>query len=207
MPSTNALALAGMFIFDLDGTLTVPTLDFDAIRAEIGLPPGPILESLERLSAVERAAAAVILERHERLAAEESRLYPGAGETVAALRRAGWPVAVLTRNARRWAEVVFRKHNLVIDGLHTREDGAFKPSPDPVLRLCAAFERSPAASWMVGDHHFDLTSGRTAGCRTVLMLGDRPRPDYADEADHVITDLGELLALSETARTSPNASA
>ena len=35
-------------IFDLDGTLTEPVLDFDAMRAEIGLPEGvPILEQLD----------------------------------------------------------------------------------------------------------------------------------------------------------------
>ena len=35
------------FIFDLDGTLTVPELDFAAIRAEMGIAEGPILEELE----------------------------------------------------------------------------------------------------------------------------------------------------------------
>ena len=63
----------GMVIFDLDGTLTVPALDFDAIRAEIGLPPGPILESLERLSQAERRRAEEILHRHESVARSEER--------------------------------------------------------------------------------------------------------------------------------------
>ena len=36
-------------IFDLDGTLTQPFLDFDKMRTEMGLPrdAGPILEALE----------------------------------------------------------------------------------------------------------------------------------------------------------------
>jgi HAD superfamily hydrolase (TIGR01509 family) len=186
---------AGMMVFDLDGTLTVPTLDFDAIRAEIGLPPGPILESLARLTEAEQAAAHAIVERHERIAAEESQLYAGAIETLAELRAAGWPVAVLTRNARRWAEVVFRKHGIVIDGLHTREDGALKPSPEAVLRLCAKFQRQPSASWVVGDHLMDLLCGQAAGCRTVLMVGNDPPPDYADQADFVITELRALLEI------------
>lgn len=185
----------GMLIFDLDGTLTVPMLDFDGIRAEIGLPPGPILESLARLSASERDAAHVILERHERIAAEESRLHPGAAEVVAELRRRGWPVAILTRNARRWAEFVFRKHGLLVDGLYAREDGPMKPSPQPVLTLCAAFDRDPAASWVIGDHLMDLQAGRAAGCRTVLMIGADPPPDYADQADHVIAHLQSLLQI------------
>ena len=44
------------FIFDLDGTLTVAVHDFDAIRAELGLPVGrPILEELATLPLAEAA--------------------------------------------------------------------------------------------------------------------------------------------------------
>lgn len=37
-------------IFDLDGTITQPYFDFDAMREEIGLAKdsGPILESMEK---------------------------------------------------------------------------------------------------------------------------------------------------------------
>ena len=52
-------------IFDLDGTLTQPLLDFDLIRAEIGLGPGPILEQLSALTQAERDRAETILRRHE----------------------------------------------------------------------------------------------------------------------------------------------
>ena len=38
-------------IFDLDGTITEPYLDFDAIREEIGLGKngGPVLEAMEKM--------------------------------------------------------------------------------------------------------------------------------------------------------------
>ena len=50
-------------IFDLDGTLTEPVLDFDAIRAEIGLPEGvPILEHLDVLDGAGRARAEAVTE-------------------------------------------------------------------------------------------------------------------------------------------------
>jgi len=41
-------------IFDLDGTITQPYFDFDAIREEIGLPrdSGPILEIIESKNSV-----------------------------------------------------------------------------------------------------------------------------------------------------------
>ena len=37
------------FIFDLDGTLTIPQLDFEGSRKEMGIAAGPILEELELL--------------------------------------------------------------------------------------------------------------------------------------------------------------
>ena len=42
-------------IFDMDGTLTKPCLDFDAIRAEMGLSGEPILEAMARMTPDERA--------------------------------------------------------------------------------------------------------------------------------------------------------
>lgn len=43
-------------IFDLDGTITVPFFDFDAIREEMGLSKdtGPILEAMEKMSPDQR---------------------------------------------------------------------------------------------------------------------------------------------------------
>ncbi|MFH0981016.1 MAG: HAD family hydrolase [Planctomycetota bacterium] len=180
-------------IFDLDGTLTVPCLDFDAIRAEIGLPPGPILEALERLSNAARQRALQILDRHEREAAENSKLQEGAAQTVHRLRERGFGVGILTRNTRKWTEFVLAKHGVSVDALRCRDDGTVKPAAEPVLRLCADLDADPSQTWVVGDHLFDLLAGAGAGAHTVLMRGDRQAPEYAAQADHVIGRLEELL--------------
>ena len=180
-------------IFDLDGTLTVPVLDFDTIRAEIGLPPGPILEALEHMKPPERARAQAILDAHERGAAEQSALQDGAVETVAELGTRGFAVGIVTRNSRRWTEYVLSRHRLTVDGLHTRDDGAIKPDPQGVLDLCRRFKADPDSSWMVGDYLFDIQAGTRAGLTTVLMISDRPKPAFADQADHVIRALPELI--------------
>jgi len=180
-------------IFDLDGTLTVPYLDFDAIRDELGLPPGPILEALESLGDAERACARHVLDRHERQAAEDSTLQPGAANTILRLQERGLRIGVLTRNTRRWTRYVLDKHAIAVDAIRCRDDGTVKPSPEPVLRLCADLGVDPKRTWLVGDHLFDILAGAGAGTRTVLMLGDREAPDYAVRADHVISRLAELL--------------
>ena len=48
---------------------------------------------------------------------------------------------------------------------------------------------------MVGDYLFDILSGEGAGTSTVLMVGDKPAPEYAAKADHVIRRLRDLLPI------------
>ena len=45
-------------IFDLDGTITRPFFDFDAIREEMGLDrnAGPVLEAMEKMTPQQRQA-------------------------------------------------------------------------------------------------------------------------------------------------------
>jgi len=181
-------------IFDLDGTLTKPYLDFDAIRKEIGVT-GPILEAIEHFTGDERLRADSILARHEWDAARNAALYEGAAEVVAECRARGFPVAIMTRNARPTACHVLDTFGIAVDAIRTREDGAIKPSPEPVFDLCRQLDADPRKSWVVGDFRFDILSGRAAGTRTVLMVGDDPVPDYAHGADHVIRRLAELLPL------------
>ncbi len=181
-------------IFDLDGTLTKPCLLFDDIREEIGVS-GPILEAMQHMDDAEQQRAEVILARHERKAAEHAELYDGAHDVLDACRNGGLALAVLTRNSRRALDTVMAKFGLAVDTVRTRDDGAIKPSAEPILSICRELGADPRVSWMVGDYLFDLQSGAAAGTRTVLMLGERPRPDFAGQANFVIQSLAELIPI------------
>jgi len=183
-------------IFDFDGTLTKPCLDFDLIRAEIGVT-GPILEAMEDLDLPSRERAERILFRHEWEAARNAVLQEDAVDVVAGCRTLGHPVAIMTRNARPTVLHVLEKFGIVLDAIRTREDGAIKPSPEPVFSLCHELDADPKLSWVVGDFLFDILSGQSAGTRTVLMIGDGERPGFATQADHVIRSLRELVTLLE----------
>lgn len=182
-------------IFDLDGTLTKPYLDFDLIRAEIGIKSGPILEAILAMSPAEQSRAESILLRHEWEAAYKGQLHEGAVEIVSQFRREDHPVALLTRNTRPIVEYILNTHGFRFDAIRTREDGAIKPSAEPVLSICEELQAEPAQSWVVGDYLFDLQSGRSAGTRTVLMIGDGEVPSFSAVADHVIRRLCELTAI------------
>lgn len=181
-------------IFDMDGTLTRPHLDFDRIRAEIGLSPGPILESVAALPpGQERERAEAILHRHEDEAARASELQPDAREVLAILRHAGWLTALMTRNSRHATKIVCDKHGLAFDHIRTREDGPTKPSPEPIFDICRALDRRSADAWTIGDFHFDIVCGNAAGTRTVLFWEfETARPPWAASATHVISSLREL---------------
>jgi len=196
MPNLGAGRLCqAAVIFDLDGTITRPFLDFDKIRAEIGLENGPILEAVRAMSCEPRKRAEAILERHEWVAAKNATAHDGARDVVEACRNAGFGVAILTRNARAMVEHVLDLLNISVDAIRTREDGFIKPSPEPVWSICRELSARPDESWVVGDFRFDLEAGRSAGTRTILMIGDSGLPEFAHLADHVIRRLPELLPI------------
>jgi HAD superfamily hydrolase (TIGR01509 family) len=184
-------------IFDLDGTLTEPLLDFDAMRDEIGLPPGPILEQLAHTDAATRARADEILRRHEREAIARATLADGCAELLAALAARGIPAAILTRNVREVVETFARMFGFAFAGVYTREDGPHKPAPDGVLALCGIMGVAPADALVVGDYKFDILAGRAAGCATALVLGaHRPTAEELPAwgpPDVVVASLRELL--------------
>ena len=184
------------WVFDMDGTLTVAAHDFDAIRAELGLPAGrPILEALAELSAGEAGPRRARLEAIERRLARAARPAPGAGALLGRLRGRGARLGVLTRNSLANARLT-----LVAAGLAgffeetdvvTRDHGPPKPSPEGLLALLSRWGASPAQAMIVGDHRFDLEVGRAAGVRTVLVDPGGRFP-WADLADHTATGLDEL---------------
>jgi HAD superfamily hydrolase (TIGR01509 family) len=184
-------------IFDLDGTVTEPYLDFALIREEIGLRPeaGPILEAMDRMTEGPRRRAEAILLRHEAEAAEVSILNDGARDLLQWLHRNAIQTAILTRNSRESARKVLTRHALRFDVVRTREDGSFKPSPEPVWAICRQLGVQPRDSWVVGDYLFDVQSGRAAGTRTALLWTPPELPPWHPEADHVIRHLSELIPL------------
>jgi len=185
-----------LVIFDLDGTLLVTPLDFDAIRAEVGLPDGvPILEAMGTLTDAERARANRVLDRHEAEAADRSHLMPGAEKLLAWLRSRGIKVAVLTRNSRASVEHAVRQHGLAFDATVAREDNKPKPSPAGVHDLMEACGADAAGTLVVGDFRFDIEAGTGAGVRTIALVAEPT--DWSDAATWQAASLDDVRAILE----------
>jgi HAD superfamily hydrolase (TIGR01509 family) len=186
-------------IFDLDGTITQPYFDFDAIREEMGLErdSGPVLEQMENMTPEQRQRAESILHFHEERAVTESRLNPGAQQTLSALRQAGIRIGILTRNRRSNALSIARKHRLRFDAIVDREDGPAKPDAFGVLRLCQQFGVKPEETLVVGDYLFDLLSARAAGAVAVLLANHERADEFTEYADFKIEKLEQVLQIVE----------
>lgn len=185
-------------IFDLDGTLTVPFLDFDQIRKEIGLSPGiGILEGIKAMTPNQQRRAEQILLDHEDKAAQNSTLNVGAKEILDILRRRNLPVGLLTRNLRKNVELVAAVHGLRFDAIVDREDGPVKPDGFGVHLLCQGFGVCPSQTLVVGDFRHDLESAKNAGAIAVLIRTHASCDQFAHLADFTIDRLEELLTIMD----------
>lgn len=174
------------WVFDMDGTLTVAAHDFAAIRTALNIPAeDDILHHLAALPADEAAAKHAWLLEHERELAIASQPAPGAVTLVRTLAGRGYRLGVLTRNARELAHITLAAIGIddcfAPDDVLGRDEAAFKPNPEGLLKLAAAWQVPPADMVMVGDYRFDLAAGRAAGTRTVLVnMSANPWPELTD---------------------------
>jgi phosphoglycolate phosphatase-like HAD superfamily hydrolase len=102
----------------------------------------------------------------------------------------------LTRNGPDAAGIVLSRFDLPFDLVWTRDQGPIKPEPDGVLRACKTLGVEPTRTVSVGDFYYDIQAANATGAVSVLLVvGERPA--WADEADHVIDALPQLLEILE----------
>ena len=186
-----------LVIFDWDGTvmdstgriiacmhqagadLCLPVLEDDAVREIIGLGlpealrtlyPGIGDRDLERMR--ERYAVHFVAAE-----ASPSRLYPGARETLAALRTAGLRLAVATGKSRKGLDRVWASSGLgdSFDASRCADETHSKPHPAMVTELLTELGGAPERALVVGDTSFDLQMARDAGVdRVAVSYGAHP---------------------------------
>jgi phosphoglycolate phosphatase len=184
-------------IFDLDGTITEPFFNFDAIRKEMGLGEnaGPILEAMEKMSPAQRKKAQSILDYHEARAVKESQLNNGAKETLDELIRTGIGIGILTRNKKSNALAVAQKHNLRFDVIVDRDDGPVKPDAFGVREICRRFNVEPHETLVVGDYLFDILCAKAAGAVSILLANHPKADEFSKLADFTIVKIDQILQI------------
>jgi HAD superfamily hydrolase (TIGR01509 family) len=201
MTATHQILSRRCWIFDLDGTLTVPVHDFPAIRTALGMTgtEPDILRFLATLPEAEAAARyARLIEMEYELAARTAAA-PGAVQLLDQLLRRNVLVGVLTRNTREIAlhtlGLIGLKGYFSSDDILGRDEAAPKPHPEGIEKLLSAWGRTPDETVMVGDYLFDLQVGRAASTATIHVdqSGSFRWPELADLAVTSLEELAEVL--------------
>lgn len=175
-------------VFDMDGTLTVPNLDFADMYRRCGVDVSEdILEAVENMSAADAAEANRIIEEIEEEGRRTLELVPGAVELGNWLRFHRVPAALVTRNTERTVDVMVERlwtkrrrgssdrdddhDDDVFSPVLSRDNSDLPPKPDP-----ASFDLIKA-TW--GFPSLSSSSGGTDEREDLLMVGDSPSNDVA----------------------------
>jgi len=214
---------ATTIVFDVDGTLVDSAADIhSALNYGLSLAGcgGIDFESSRRLISLglERSLESVLEQRGLRPAArelarlkaecaayydahvvDETRLYPGVGETLEALRRAGAMLGICTNKrpeptARILTALGVAGHFGVLIARGTLPES--KPHPAPLLAAIRALGGSSASAAMVGDSAVDIDCARAAGVASVAVTyGYSERPPAELGADLLVDRFHELFAV------------
>lgn len=191
--------LAGRYwVFDLDGTLTVPVHDFTAIRADLGIPEGSdILGHLAALPEEEGRRLSERLECIEQALTVRTVAAPGARKLLEILSLRHCRLGILTRNTREIALSTLA--HIGLEGFFSREDilgrneAPPKPEADGLHKLAGLWGVPPEELVMVGDYLHDLQAGQAAGASTIHVYGNRGRrwPEWTDLHFPSLTELAD----------------
>ena len=187
-------------IFDMDGTITAPYFDFTKIKGEAGIGDVDMLDYLRRATGAEYERVHGVLMRFEEAGVADAKLNRGARTVLAFLAKNRIPTALLTRNSRKSVDGVCRRLNLKFDIAVTRDDGPHKPAPEPIWEIARRWGASPSEVLMVGDYKWDVLCAKNAGAPSVFLTNGEGEPDWAKDADYVITRLTEVIEIIEGKR-------
>lgn len=176
--ATRQRALRGV-VFDMDGTLTVPNLDFARMYERCGVPMSEdLLAAVARMSPPDAAAAQAVIDEMEEEGRRTLQLQPGALALARWLHARAIPTAIVTRNS---ALTVSHLQRALLEPAGvppfsmaiSRDEADVPPKPDPAaLRTIAREWDVPCGPQllMVGDSaKNDVAFGNAAGVATALV--------------------------------------
>lgn len=187
------------WVFDMDGTLTNAVHDFPAIRKTLGMAESDdILEYLAALPVEERIKKNAWLMEHERVLAETATPSEGALELLEYLVSQHVKLAILTRNNRELAFITLKaiglEKHFSKEFVLGRDEAKPKPSADGLLKIATRWQVTTNHLIMVGDFRHDLSCGKRAGARTILVnYPENAWPELVDwyypSCQHLLNDL------------------
>ncbi|KAH0634308.1 hypothetical protein KY289_037257 [Solanum tuberosum] len=202
-------------VFDMDGTLTVPVIDFQAMyRAVLGhdeylavkskSPSGiDILHHIESWSPDKQRRAYEVIADYEKQGLDRLQIMPGAAELCSFLDSRNIRRGLITRNVKDAVDLFHERFNMKFSPALSREYRPYKPDPAPLLHICSTWEVQSNEVMMIGDSlKDDVACGKQAGAFTCLLdeTGRYDAPEYANvqhKPDYKVSSLVEVQSLLE----------
>ena len=201
---SQSIQLKGI-IFDLDGTLTKPTLDFAWIKEKLGLPrDANIIEAIEKWpNESDRQWGHQMVEEWEADALNRFEFEHCVPDLLGFLDRHQILRAVVTRNNSQSLSTLDENlSTLSIPSFHINLSRSFqpmKPSPAPLLHIFQEWQQTDRELalhniLMVGDGRDDIKAGRAAGMPTCFLHTHTTSIDseIMSLADCIFPSLNEL---------------
>ncbi|TMW91098.1 hypothetical protein EJD97_014786 [Solanum chilense] len=202
-------------VFDMDGTLTVPVIDFQAMyRAVLGHdeylavksknPSGiDILHHIESWSPDKQCRAYEVIADYEKQGLDRLQIMPGAAELCSFLDSRNIRRGLITRNVKDAVDLFHERFGVKFSPALSREYRPYKPDPAPLLHICSTWEVQSNEVMMIGDSlKDDVACGKRAGAFTCLLdeTGRYDAPEYANvqhKPDYKVSSLVEVQSLLE----------
>ncbi|KAJ8497661.1 hypothetical protein OPV22_008213 [Ensete ventricosum] len=167
-------------VFDMDGTLTVPVIDFGAMyRAVLGEKGYAasasgggvdILHHIEAWPPPEQQRAYEIIAQFERQGLDRLQIMPGALELCRYLDSRQIRRGLITRNVKAAVDIFHQRFGMEFIPALSREFRPYKPDPAPLLHICSVWGVPASQVMMIGDSlRDDVVCGKRAGAFTCLL--------------------------------------
>ncbi|XP_071720425.1 haloacid dehalogenase-like hydrolase domain-containing protein At2g33255 [Rutidosis leptorrhynchoides] len=214
--SNSVKSLLKGVVFDMDGTLTVPVIDFTAMyKAVLGedqytkiksnSPSGiDILHHIEQWSPDKQQKAYEVIADFEQQGMDRLQIMPGAAELCGFLNSRNIRRGLITRNVKSAVDLFHERFGMSFSPALSREFRPYKPDPAPLLHICSTWEVEPHEVLMIGDSlKDDVACGKRAGAVTCLLdeTGRYDSPEYANvelKPDYKVSSLAQVHSLLES---------
>ncbi|EGG15967.1 hypothetical protein DFA_09638 [Cavenderia fasciculata] len=185
-------------IFDLDGTLTLPVMDFGLLRRNLGLhtTTRDVLEAIKDWTPEQQVQGHKIIHDFEMDARNKLVIQPGASELMQLLETLNIKKAIHSRN--NLANITYFQDQLgyKFDPLVGREIEPPKPNPAGCQHISKHWLIDAKDILFIGDSKDDLLTSKAFGSCSVLLVNEHN--DKAKEmADLCVNSLEEFRQLIE----------
>ncbi|GJS26531.1 haloacid dehalogenase-like hydrolase domain-containing protein [Tanacetum coccineum] len=204
-------------VFDMDGTLTVPVIDFQAMyksvlgedeyfRIKKSRPPSggiDILHLIENWTPDKQLKAYQVIADYEQQGMDKLQIMPGAAELCGFLNSRNIRRGLITRNVKLAVDLFHERFGMSFSPALSREFRPYKPDPGPLLHICSTWGVKPNEVMMIGDSlKDDVACGKRAGAFACLLdeTGRYDSPEYANvehKPDYKISSLAQVQSMLE----------